>query len=551
MQKNLSQLLSKISYISTQYTEHDPVVKSLIFDSRAVTQDSLFFALPGTHVHGNEFICKAIEQGASVIIYQDTLPENAVNLLQTRANSSKPVSIIKVESTRFAMSPIADAFFDTPSAKMGIIGVTGTEGKSTTVFLVWQLLRFIGKKAGFISTVQYSLGDEALNNPEHQTTPEATIVQEKLHQMVLNGCEFAVVESSSHGLSVKTNRLGDVRFDGVAMMNVTHEHLEFHGTHEQYKFDKANLFRALDKFSHTKIINGKTVTFEPFGVVNEEDPSATYFAKTVQAPVYGFTTFGVAGGKNITDNKAENAVAGTLYAKNIQITHDKCLAELSQTRIPKFTQTKLDLSIPLPGAFNIYNTMAAILLVSGMTNTDVSVLVEKSKDLLPVKGRMTAINKGQPFEVIVDYAHTPSSFETIFPPLKQRCKGKLISLFGSGGERDTQKRSVQGKIASQWCSIVFLADEDPRNEDPVELLEMIASGCTDENGNPLKREDRLYIIPDRKKAIRKAFEIAQPGDIVLLLGKAHENSIIYKDYVMPYDEIAEAEKALSEMGFTK
>ena len=160
---------------------------------------------------------------------------------------------------------------------------------------------------------------------------------------------------------------------------------------------------------------------------------------------------------------------------------------------------------------------------------------------------MTVIDKGQPFEVIVDYAHTPSSFQTIFPPLRKRAKGKIIVLFGSGGERDTQKRPEQGKIAAQWCDTVILADEDPRGEKPEELLEMIAVGARKEG----KTEDNgLFIIPPRQQAIRKAFSMAQKDDIVLLLGKAHENSIIYKDYVMPYDEIAEAKKALEEMGYT-
>ena len=158
---------------------------------------------------------------------------------------------------------------------------------------------------------------------------------------------------------------------------------------------------------------------------------------------------------------------------------------------------------------------------------------------------MSTINKGQPFEVLVDYAHTPSSFETIFPPLKRRAKGRIISLFGSGGERDTQKRPVQGKIASEYSDIVILTDEDPRGEDPMELLEMIAAGCTNS-----VRDENLFLISDRPTAIRKAFSLAKKDDIVLLLGKGHENSIIYKDRVVPYDEITEAEKALLEMGYT-
>lgn len=549
MDKILTQLLSKIDYNKIEgKVDTDIKISSLVFDTRQVKDGSLFFALPGTHVHGNKFICKAIELGAVAIIYQDELPEDAKLVAE-----KKEVVFIQVKDSRFAMSPISDEFFDYPSSKMGIIGITGTEGKSSTVFFTWQLLRLIGKKAGFISTVQYSLGDEAIDNPEHQTTPESPIIQEKLYQMVQNGCEYAVVESSSHGLSVKTNRLGNVAFDAVAMMNVTHEHLEFHGTHEQYKSDKANLFRALDKFNHTKeLISGK-VEFSPFGLVNAEDPSCKYFAQATQKDVFAFSAPGCARSKestiSIQDLEQDKDFAGFIQAVDVVSTSKNCSCNLVNKTNSHFESSVNQFDINFTGSFNIYNVLTSAMLVSKLTKTEFGKVLEQTKNLVAVKGRMTSVNKGQDFEVIVDYAHTPSSFETIFPPLRKRCKGKIISLFGSGGERDTQKRSVQGEIASKWCDIVILADEDPRGEDSVELLEMIASGCKDENGNFLKREERLYIIPDRKKAIRKAFSLCQKDDIVLLLGKAHENSIIYKDYVMPYDEISEAEKALSEMGY--
>lgn len=548
MEKILTQLLSKIDYIKIDgKVDTDIKISSLVFDTRQVKSGSLFFALPGTHVHGNKFICKAIELGAVAVIYQDELPEDAKKL-----SEQKKCVFINVKDSRFAMSPIADEFYDSPSSKMGIIGITGTEGKSSTVFFTWQLLRLVGKKAGFISTVQYSLGEEAIDNPEHQTTPEAPIIQEKLYQMLQNGCEYAVVESSSHGLSVKTNRLGDVAFDAVAMMNVTHEHLEFHRTHQQYKSDKANLFRALDKFSHTKNLTTGKMDFTPFGLVNLEDSSSQYFIQATKSKVFGFSAPGCAGNKQDnstqTDFSEEN-YSGFIQATDVNSSSKTCSCKLVNNTNSEFNQNENQLKLNFTGTFNIYNALASSMLVSKLTKTEFSKVLEQTTNLIPVKGRMTTVDLGQDFEVIVDYAHTPSSFETIFPPLRKRCKGKIISLFGSGGERDTKKRSVQGQIASKWCDIVILADEDPRGEDSVELLEMIAEGCKDENGNYLKREERLFIIPDRKKAIRKAFSLCKKDDIVLLLGKAHENSIIYKDFVMPYDEISEAENALKEMGY--
>ncbi len=192
--------------------------------------------------------------------------------------------------------------------------------------------------------------------------------------------------------------------------------------------------------------------------------------------------------------------------------------------------------------------MASLIAVSRLTKTPLEQVAEKVIQLVPVKGRMTEVDQGQPFEVIVDYAHTPSSFETIFPPIRRRAAGKIFALFGSGGERDVKKRPLQGAIAARFCDVVILTDEDPRGEDSVELLKQIACGAQKED----KVMDRdLFIIPDRPSAIREAFKMAGKHDIVLLLGKSHENSIIYKDGPHPYDEISEAKKALFEMGYNK
>lgn len=531
--------------------DKDPLIKNIVFDSKKVSPGSLFFALPGLHVHGNDFAKQAIDAGSSAVIFEGKLPENAVQDAEQRGTV-----LIRVDNSRFAMSPFSAAFYDYPGNKLCIAGVTGTEGKSSTVFFIWQLLRLAGKKAGFISTVQYSLGGEAVNNPEHQTTPEAPIVQEQLYRMAENGCEFAVVESSSHGLSVKTNRLGNVPFDTAAMMNVNHEHLEFHGTYECYKDDKANLFRKTAAHNHVKTIAGTPKTFQPLGAVNAADSAAEDFVKAAgSVSVAGFVPpqelqsradFSVAGAEPATCGGALNAVNEDLYKAGLytiehlkeseaDITFDLCLKGSADIHV----------KAPLAGAFNACNVTAAILLVAQMTEKSVEEIAALARRIEPVRGRMSHIRKGQPFEVLVDYAHTPSSFYTVFPPLRQKTQGRIISLFGSGGERDTKKRPVQGKIASEYSDIVILTDEDPRGEEPMELLEMIAAGCTS-----LKRGETLFLIPDRKAAIRKAFSLARPGDAVLLLGKSHENSIIYKDRVMPYDEIKEAETALEEAGFT-
>ena len=531
-------------------------IENLVFDSREVSEGSLFFALPGTHTTGNRFIPQAVEKGARAVVFQDEFDFDEKKAIDAAVKKNgNQVAFIKVKSSRFAMSPISSAFYDNPSSHLVVYGVTGTEGKSSTVSFIWQLLRLSGIKAGFISTVQYSLGGEAIANPQHQTTPEAPIVQRELYEMLQNGCTHAVVESSSHGLSERTNRLGDVLFDCALFMNVTLEHLEFHGTYEQYKSDKANLFRALDKHEHLKIIGGKETKVPSFGIVNLEDPAAVYFASCTKKKVVGFTSEGKAGKMSGENENEANPLPlipddmPYLSARNIASARFGLTFSINrfEDRTSLGDENRvIHVKAPLPGAFNAYNIMASLLAVHGTTGKSLEELSPLVEKLVPVKGRMTVIDRKQPFEVIVDYAHTPSSFETIFPPVRRRCTGKMICVFGSGGERDIKKRPLQGEVAARFCDIVILTDEDPRQENSLEILEMIAEGARKVGK---KDGENLIFEPDRPKAIRRAFSLAQKDDIVLLLGKSHENSIIYRDYVMPYDEISEANKALEEMGF--
>ena len=582
MTKTLSQLLPSIKNTVTsadgvQILDLQEInkipISNLVFDSRDVSENSLFFALPGTHTDGNNFIAKAIENGANAVVYQGEFSseqqqeiakaiikrtiDNAVSQERTKFAPA----LIKVEDSRVAMAPLSACFYDNPSERLIVIGVTGTEGKSSTVSFIWQLLRACGEKAGFISTVEYSFGDDAMPNPQHQTTPEAPIIQHHLNQMLENGCKYAVIETSSHGLSAKLNRCGNILFDCGVFMNVTLEHLEFHKNFETYRSDKANLFRALDKHNHIKKIAGTETSINSIGIVNLEDESAKYFIDSTKHKVYGFTTEGKAGKaaaevganavplpeipKNLRFMTAKN-IASATYGLTFDVDADGENSLYPQNFDPVLPRTNSHFSVKasLPGAFNAYNLMASIIAVSSVTGFSFEEIAQKIPQLSPIKGRMTVIDEGQDFEVIVDYAHTPSSFETIFPPLKKRCSGRIFALFGSGGERDLTKRPLQGQIAAKFCDIIILTDEDPRGEDSVELLKMIAEGSLKE-GKIM--DENLFITPDRPKAIRQAFSMAKKGDIVLLLGKSHENSIIYKDYVMPYDEISEAKKALQEL----
>jgi UDP-N-acetylmuramoyl-L-alanyl-D-glutamate--2,6-diaminopimelate ligase len=508
-------------------------IEGLAYDSRDLRPGFLFFALPGLHADGHRFIPDALAAGARAVIHSAELP-----------SYDPSVSYIRVADPRFAMSAVAAAFYGRPSRELAVVGVTGTEGKSTTVYLIYQLLELAGFRSGFFSTVMSDTGRGEEPNPEHQTTPEAPAVQRMLASMRDSGLGYAVVEASSHGLSPRTNRLGDVDFDVGVMTNVTREHLEFHGSWEQYRDDKANLFRAIGLergprasgaraggnagLAAPKSIGGREVP--RFGVVNADDASCEYFRAATSFPLRSFSATGAAG----ADLRAVG-LAVDPAGESFTIVEKRSGDELRHRA-----------RIELPGAFNVGNALASLLVVSGLTGTALGDLVPLLPRLRPVKGRMTAVDRGQPFEVIVDYAHTPSSFQTIFPPLRARVKGRMICVFGSGGERDVEKRPRQGRIAADWCDVVILADEDPREEDPMALLEEIAAGCPD-----LVRGERLHLIPDRRAAIRKAFSLARPGDLVALLGKGHENSIIYAKGTIPYDEIKAAEGALAELGYDR
>ncbi|MDR1868709.1 MAG: UDP-N-acetylmuramoyl-L-alanyl-D-glutamate--2,6-diaminopimelate ligase [Treponema sp.] len=502
----------------------DPLITGLEFNSRKIKPGNLFFALPGLHTDGSMFIDDAVSRGAAAVVYE-----------RESVKKSPSAVFLRVKNSRFSMSPVSAAFYNFPSQRMLVTGVTGTEGKSTTVYLIWQLLTLMGMKAGFFSTVQLCMGSDVTWNNEHQTTPEAPVVQRHLWEMANNGCKYAVVEASSHGLSKKTNRLGDVNFCSSVLTNVTHEHLEFHGTWEQYRDDKANLFRALTRYVPSDV----SADFKPFGIVNADDKSFKFFADAAKCKTYKYSAAGM--DADIILETIESSAWGNWYGINIPALNER-----------------IDFRDKLPGAYNAGNVMAAILTVSHLLNTPIHEVTPFVNKLKSVKGRMTSIDKGQPFEVVVDYAHTPSSFRTIFPPLRFRLKktgGKIISVFGSPGERDTQKRAEQGKIAATYSDIIVITDEDPRGEDPMSILEEIAKGCetawksSDKDDAVFKRDENLFLIPDRPAAIRKALSLAVSGDLVLLLGKGHENSIIYADKIMPYDEITEAEKALGEIGY--
>jgi UDP-N-acetylmuramoyl-L-alanyl-D-glutamate--2,6-diaminopimelate ligase len=492
-QIKLSALIRELKILS-KIGSKDPVITGLSYDSRDVEPGHIFFAFDGVHTDGHLYINNALDNGAAAVIHSRKLEEYKDSIVY-----------ILVDKTRPALSIIASAFY--PSRELCIIGVTGTDGKSTTVWFIHQLLTFFNKTSGFISTVNIASKKNINKNPYRQSTPEAREIHEFLKNLKDSNVEFAVLEATSHGLSEKTARLKNVNFNVGVLTNVTHEHLEFHGSLKQYRNDKANLFRWIGKQSGN---------YSNFGVVNKDDPNWELFKKSCNHPVYTYS---------MEDTGAD------LYADSIKQEENGCSLRLV-LKNNNLQKEEINVFFPIQGLFNVYNLMAAVLTICKLLNNPLVSFTSYIKKIKGVRGRMEVIDEGQPFKVIVDYAHTPKSFEKIFPYIKECAEKRLISVFGSAGERDIEKRAVQGEIASNYSDIVIITDEDPRGEDRMKIIKDIASGCRN-----MELFKDLFLIPDRRKAIKYALEIAESGDTVLCLGKGHEESIIYEKSSIPWNEI--------------
>ena len=483
----------------------DPEITNIEFDSRRVNNGTLFFALKGIHTDGHKYIEKAIKLGARAICHSDDL-----------ANYDNNTVYIKVEDTKKALSSFSAAFYNNPSDELKVIGVTGTDGKSTTVSLINQLLELSGESCGYISTISFKSGNIEEKNVLRQSTPEASQIHSILRDMVNNGKKYAIVESTSHGLSEKTCRLLDVDFNAGVLTNITQEHLEFHGTLEQYRSDKGNLFR---KIGSTKKINS-------FGVVNLDDPESINFTRyAAPKKVYSYST--------------KNSSAD-LYASKIEQSPEG--SNLTLVFKGKEYATRLN----LPGLFNIDNMMATLLTVHYITGKNIDELLLFIPKLHSVKGRMNSISTKEGFSVVVDYAHTPGSFKRVLPTIKNIITGRLIVVFGSAGERDTVKRPIQGEIADEFADIIILTDEDPRLEDSNKIIDDIKMGIKNK-----KEGSDLLLIPNRENAIEKAISIAKKGDMVLTLGKGHETSMVYSHGSEPWNEIEVVTKILNDRKLLK
>jgi len=486
-------------------------VKGVAFDSRQVRGSSVFVAIPGAHADGHDFVAAAAGLGAVAAIVEHPVP-------------GAPLPQIVVDNTRLALATAAAWWYGDPSHSLGVVGITGTDGKTTTAYMAAAVLEMAGISTGLITTAAIKIGEVRSANPEHVTTPQATDLQRALRAMVEAGNEAAVVETTSHGLAL--GRVAEIAYDMAIFTNLSHEHLELHGTFEAYRDAKLSLFRALTVTEPAKTL---TRRWPRTAIVNLDDQAAARFQA---AALYS-------GARTITyGTSAEAAVRAVAVEEDSH----SLRVDVATAR----WHGPVDLHVA--GRFNVHNALAAVALGEAL-ELDPDQIRAGLAGLAGVPGRMERVDCGQPFGVIVDYAHSPTSLRKVLDllgPVAAGRGGGLIAVFGSAGERDVQKRPIMGRIAGERCRLVVVTDEDPRGEDGQKIRDEIAAGA--ESAGRRRGEDVLCIA-DRREAIAAACGRARAGDVVLLAGKGHEQSIIMSDGPRDWDERSEAIRALELLGY--
>ena len=483
-------------------------------DSRQVRPGSLFVAVAGFHVDGHDFVPLAAQAGAAAAIVE-------------RPVEGAGIPQIVVRGTRHALAEAAGWWAGDPSRDLGVVGITGTDGKTTTSFLAVAALEAAGVSTGLIGTVETKVGDLRERHEAHVTTPGAPELQATLAAMRVADNRAVVLETTSHALELE--RVAGIAYDAAIFTNLTHEHLELHGTFERYRDAKLRLFAALaaGPANPVKTVAGRR--WPKVAIINRDDPAAPAFegaARAARASVLGY-------GTGTTADVRATAVDED--ARRLRVRYDAPSGAGS-------------LTLRLAGRFNIHNAMAVVALGEAL-GLDPAAVRAGLEGVAGVPGRMERIEAGQPFGVIVDYAHSPASLQVVLDllgPVAAAQGGSLIAVFGSGGERDTAKRAAMGRIAGERCRIVIAADEDPRGEDRFAIIGEIARGA---EAAGRRRGEDVLVIADRREAIKAAFARARPGDLVLLAGKGHEPTILYADHALPWDEAAVARELLAAMGF--
>jgi len=475
-------------------------VNSIQFDSRRVNPGDIFVAFTGGSIDGHDFIGDAIEKGVIAVV-------------GTQEITDLSVPYIRVDDAREALAWLAAAFYDYPALKMTVIGVTGTDGKTTTSNLIYEILKAKGLKAGLISTVNAVIGDEIVDTGFHVTTPESIDVQRYLARMVDAGITHVVLETTSHGLA--QHRVTACEYDIAVVTNITHEHLDYHGSYEEYRAAKGRLFTGL---AHTST--------KPHGnyrlaVLNRDDISYDYLAsiKTVNQISYGTNGIGDLVAREIISSPQGVDFSVAVGGKEHRF------------------------HCNLPGRFNVSNCLAAIAVGQAL-NIDMQTIAEGIRRLKGVPGRMEVIDLGQPFTAIVDFAHTPNALKVALETAREMTEGRIIAVFGSAGLRDRQKRRMMAEVSIRLADVTILTAEDPRTESLDAILAQMANAA--ESGGGIEGS-AFYRVPDRGNAIRLAVKLAQSGDLVIACGKGHEQSMCFVTTEYPWDDRIAMQAALSEL----
>ena len=488
----LDTLLTSLEYppLSFHNVDEQIDITALAYDSRLVKPGGLFIAIPGTHTDGRRYLADAAQHGA-------------IAALGPRIDATDlPLPYIEVVDVRIGLANLASAFYGYPATQLSTIGVTGTDGKTTTCNLISALLDTAEKSNGMMTTANFKLHGQEWENTTRQSTLEALEIQQMLREMVETDVKYAVIEATSHGLELQ--RVRGCAFDIGVVTNITHEHLDFHGTIENYRRAKARLFEMLDPS------RDKGLGIKPIAILNRDDVSYEILKPYCSVP--------------ILDYGIDKSAA--IRAADVQL-------NTTSTRFRAILPgAEINIETQLVGHFNISNCLAAIATAYAV-GANPADIARGLAGVTGVTGRMERIDVGQPFTVIVDYAHTPDSLEKVLRILRPLTAGKLLVVFGSAGERDIQKRPIMGQIAAQLSDFFVITDEDPREENREQILREIAIGAETTG----KHEGRDFLcIADRTQAIAAAFHRAQVSDTILLAGKGHEQSIIIGREKIPWDD---------------
>ena len=466
----------------TEVVGGSPVeVEDLAYDTRAVGPGALFFCVRGQRADGHEFAAEAVEAGAVALVVERPL--------------SLKVPQLVVPDAREAMALVADEFFGRPTDELEIAGVTGTIGKTTTAFVLYSVLAAAGRRPGLLGTIESRIGGEP--RPAVRTTAEAIDLQRAFRAMLEAGDRSCALEATSHGAELK--RLLGVRFAVLVFTNLTQDHLDFHGTMERYYEAKRRLFTDPDP--------------APPAVVNVGDGYGRRLAEELRERGGRLVTFGLADDADVRADELEATAAGT-----------------------RFRTGGLEVQSRLRGRFNVENLLG-VVAASRVLGVDDGVIAEGIDAAAGVPGRFEAVDEGQLFTVLVDYAHTPDSLENVLRSAREVTANRLICVFGCGGDRDRSKRPVMGRLAKELADVAIVTSDNPRSEEPMAIIEEIVAGS-----------GGFEVEPDRRAAIEQAIELAEAGDVVVIAGKGHEQGQEAAGRTLPFDDREVARETLRRLG---